>query len=716
MRRSARIQTLLLAGAALVALGGTAILRAQDPEDGKRGVARVSLVNGEVSVRRGDSGDWVAAAVNAPLVTEDHVSTGATSRTEMQLDSSNFMRLGSNAEVILAELQFRRSVIQLAHGTATFRVLRDSDADIEVDTPNVSVRPKNRGVYRITVRDDGQSEITVRSGEVDVFTPRGSQQLRAGQTMVARGTASDPEFQVVAAMAYDDWDRWNENRDQALERTVAYRYVSRDIYGAEDLDPYGQWVNEPQYGYVWRPVVSADWAPYQSGRWVWVDWYGWTWVSYDPWGWAPYHYGRWFHAAGGWCWYPGGMGERQYWSPALVAFFGYGGLGVGGGWGHIGWVPLGPHERFDRWWGGGFYGGYRHARGGDRSINVVNNVNIYNSYRNARVRNGVTGMQAGDFSSGRFHNQAAVRTADLQRASLVRGQLPAAPGDAHLRFSDRQTATVGRTAGNTRFYSTRQTDQVQRVPFAQQRQSLSQGSRLPASQHTAAVSGRSNSTAVRSESVRSSQGGQSGQAAQNSGWRRFGEPSGGSTGTNSGTVRSNATQPASSANRQNSSSGSSSGWRRFGEPSGSSAQSANRDSGSNRQGTVNRSGSASPQSSGTGNRESGGGWQRFGTPSGSGGQSSGSVNNGSSRQQFSGPSRTMGTSSQGSSGWNRQVQSSSGGSQQRYSSSPRQETVRVAPPVVRERSSGGGGGSAPSRNSAPSRSEGGRGGGGGRSH
>src|SRR5262249_13231518 len=153
-------------------------------------------------------------------------------------------------------------------------------------------------------------------GDVEIFTPRGSQHLNAGQTLVARGTASDPEFQTTGAIPRDEWDRWNEDRDARLERTAGYRYASRDIYGVEDLDPYGTWVNVAPYGYVWRPAVAAGWAPYRMGRWVWIDWYGWTWVSDDPWGWAPYHYGRWFWSAGGWCWYPGGFGGRHYWSPA----------------------------------------------------------------------------------------------------------------------------------------------------------------------------------------------------------------------------------------------------------------------------------------------------------------------------------------------------------------------------------------------------------------
>ncbi|HEX8984361.1 MAG TPA: FecR family protein, partial [Bryobacteraceae bacterium] len=275
----------LVAAGTLLAAGAWA----QDNDAG-RGVARISVINGDVSVRRGDSGDWVAAAVNAPLVVDDSVLTGGGSRAEVQYDYANFLRLGDNAEVRLAGLETNRYQVQVARGTVMFRVLRDSNANVEIDTPNVSVRPVKRGMYRITVRDGGESEVTVRRGEAEAFTPRGAERLQSGRTMLVRGTQADPEFQVTREVAEDYFDQWNEDRDRRLERTKTYQYVGRDVYGAEDLDDYGRWVYDSPYGWVWSPYgMAADWAPYRYGRWAWVDWYGWSWVSYDPWGWAPYH-------------------------------------------------------------------------------------------------------------------------------------------------------------------------------------------------------------------------------------------------------------------------------------------------------------------------------------------------------------------------------------------------------------------------------------------
>ena len=59
------------------------------------GVARISLIQGEVSARRGDTGDWAAAALNQPLVGGDRISTGDGSKAEVQLDHSKILRLGT---------------------------------------------------------------------------------------------------------------------------------------------------------------------------------------------------------------------------------------------------------------------------------------------------------------------------------------------------------------------------------------------------------------------------------------------------------------------------------------------------------------------------------------------------------------------------------------------------------------------------------------------
>src|SRR5690349_4752486 len=119
--------------------------------DEQRGVARLSIVQGDVNVKRGDSGDLVAAAVNAPLLAQDHVQTSPGSRAEVQLDYANMIQLAPNTDVGFADLEYHRYQIQLAAGSIIYRVLRPSDAQAEVDTPSIAVRPTQQGDYRISV-------------------------------------------------------------------------------------------------------------------------------------------------------------------------------------------------------------------------------------------------------------------------------------------------------------------------------------------------------------------------------------------------------------------------------------------------------------------------------------------------------------------------------------------------------------------------------------
>ncbi|HSP66995.1 MAG TPA: DUF6600 domain-containing protein, partial [Bryobacteraceae bacterium] len=439
-----------------ILLTGTAILPAwaQQPDEGDapdHGVARISLVNGDVTVRRGDSNDLTAAAPNGPLLVNDILATGQNAVAEIQFDAANMVRVGQTSEVRIGELEYGRYLVQIASGTTTFRVLRNSSADVEISTPTVSVRPTEQGSYRITVFPDGMTEITVRSGRADIFSPRGSETLTAGRTMQARGNPSDPEYMIVAAIPNDEWDRWNADRDRVLERALSTRYVPPDVYGAEDLDSYGQWQNDPSYGNVWVPAVDAGWAPYRVGRWEYIDFYGWTWVSGDPWGWAPYHYGNWYMSSFGWAWYPGAFGGRHYWRPALVSFFGWGsgGLSLGFGFGNVGWVPLAPFERYRPWYGRGRY----------NNTTIVNNVTVFNNYRNARFvngRNGVTSVNANDFGRGRridSNNFVRASNNDLVRAGSVQGRLPFNASADARRMSDRQVnpQSVPRAADNTRF-------------------------------------------------------------------------------------------------------------------------------------------------------------------------------------------------------------------------------------------------------------------------
>ena len=274
---------------------GNPTSNAPAPEE-TRGVARISLIHGDVSTQRGDSKDWSAAALNAPVLAGDRVSTGDKARTELQLDYANMLRLAEHTQANITQLTRSQIQIQLGHGMANYSVYKNSDADTEIDTPNVAIRTERReSSFRILVTADDHTEVLVRRGEVEVTTPQGGTRVGQGQFITIQGSGADAQYKIGEAPARDDWDQWNTDRDNMIRNSVSRQHTNDYYVGTEDLDAHGTWSEVPDYGPVWRPNEPAGWAPYRDGRWVYEPYWGWTWVSYDPWGWAPYHYGRWMY-------------------------------------------------------------------------------------------------------------------------------------------------------------------------------------------------------------------------------------------------------------------------------------------------------------------------------------------------------------------------------------------------------------------------------------
>ena len=84
--------------------------------DRSHGVARVSFIHGDVTMQRGDSGDFSSVSLNTPLMAGDKVATGEASRTELQLDYANILRLDQNAQASIATMENNRIQVQVSQG------------------------------------------------------------------------------------------------------------------------------------------------------------------------------------------------------------------------------------------------------------------------------------------------------------------------------------------------------------------------------------------------------------------------------------------------------------------------------------------------------------------------------------------------------------------------------------------------------------------------
>src|SRR5678815_801600 len=332
-------------------------IRAADDEaddyDVKARVVRISLIAGEVTLKRNGNTDWERARLNFPLVEGDTIATDRDSRLELQFDGRNFVRLSSSSVLKIVTLRDEGVALSLIEGTAILRLSKfDHEKEyFEVDAPRTTMAAQKTGLYRIDAPREGRVRLTVRDGgRARIYSDTSGFILRDGRTaeLVFTGdNAGDWDF--TAAASFDGTDDWVNDRERYLAQRLRYdvQYYDQYVWGGEDLDSYGDWAYTKDYGWVWRPHATViniydDWAPYRYGYWTWCPPFGWTWIGYEPWGWAPYHYGRWVYYGGGWAWCPRSFyyHHRSWWRGALVAFFH---IDFGGG-GYC-WYPLHYRQR-----------------------------------------------------------------------------------------------------------------------------------------------------------------------------------------------------------------------------------------------------------------------------------------------------------------------------------------------------------------------------------
>ena len=357
--------------ASVVAFGNPAV----DDDDidyfENRRVARITVTRGDVQIRRAGETEWEEAAPNVPLLEGDRIATGENSRLEVQFNDRNYLRVDENSLLKIVTLREEGVAMSLPEGSLSLRLSEiNKDREyFEIDAPNTTVSARKEGLYRVDApreRDEREVRVSVTGGgEARVYTENSGFTIRNGRlARVFLDGDYAGEFEMTAARSFsDDFDRWTGEREDyiARRRNNSRSYYDPSIYGAAELEEYGDWIFTDDYGYVWRPyrtTISSygNWSPYRYGHWRHLPGFGWTWIADEPWGWATSHYGRWVYVGGGWVWSPyDSWRRRAYWQPALVIF-----ANVGR---NVCWYPMPYHY------------GYRHRRDRSRTI-IYNNTTV----------------------------------------------------------------------------------------------------------------------------------------------------------------------------------------------------------------------------------------------------------------------------------------------------------------------------------------------------
>ncbi len=281
--------------------------------DSKVRIVRISYVEGDVQLDRGDGHGFIRAFQNMPVIEGVRLWTRSDARAEVEFEDGGTLRMVPDSLINFEELRTGSSGekvtrVDVQQGTL-YADLKDHDHDELAFTfaqQELTLRHSSR--FRLDI-DKEQLKVAVFRGEVELERHNAERvKIKKNETLAI--DLNEPEryylSKGIVEEPHDYWDR--EREGQRVEAENRYRSrtypVSTVYYGYDDLAPYGSWVLVPTYGYVWRPYnVAYGWDPFGYGAWGFYPGFGYVWDSAYPPGWAPYHYGSWvFINNRGWCW------------------------------------------------------------------------------------------------------------------------------------------------------------------------------------------------------------------------------------------------------------------------------------------------------------------------------------------------------------------------------------------------------------------------------
>jgi hypothetical protein len=343
----------------------------QQPQETKYtndSVARMSYVEGKTFIQRASDNGYEEGLLNMPVSEGDRLGT-AEGRMEVHFGRGNYVRLDNDTKLDILNLPKKGDDIARMRvwSGSTYLVVGNltKEKAIEVHTADSSFYILDKGIYRVNVRENRDTEILVFRGLIEAAGEGGSTLIKADQRLeVSEGRFSGKPSSFMA-VTDDEFDRFNESRNSQVGQQFAKgkKNLPTELEDYEsELDQNGEWSYLAPYGNVWVPSgIDADWRPYYNGRWTWLGVSGWTWLPYDSWGWATFHYGRWHWGLDlGWYWIPMNM-----WGPGWVDWW----------WDdfYFGWAPMSYWGYPGILLGNNFYGGYygQYYPHGSRALTVI---------------------------------------------------------------------------------------------------------------------------------------------------------------------------------------------------------------------------------------------------------------------------------------------------------------------------------------------------------
>jgi hypothetical protein len=228
-------------------------------------LARFDYVRGTVTWRPDESALWARATQNLALRQGAQIRVTEGGRAEVRFEDGSLLRLGNGALLTLQSLyrdeQGAFTQFRVLSGLVTLR-LQQPNSIFEVDTPLVSVTAAGPARVRIGIGDS--EDLGVRLGRATVEGVQGKTTLAAGDYLVLRD--ADASYTLQSLPLEDSWERWNDDRDRALDgSTVSDRIITHTVV----YEPVSRPAHEPKPNLLFSLLSLPIFHSYRGFHWGW---------------------------------------------------------------------------------------------------------------------------------------------------------------------------------------------------------------------------------------------------------------------------------------------------------------------------------------------------------------------------------------------------------------------------------------------------------------
>jgi len=205
---------------------------AQEYDYTKNSFARLSYITGNAFIQNVSDLAYEEGIVNRPVMEGDRVGT-IDGRAEIYMRNGTYLRLDNNTKIDFLNIPKHKNdmtQVRLWAGNIYFSIGKlEKEKNIEILTADVSFFILDKGLYRIDIKENSETVISVFQGMVEAASESGSVLIKESQKMeIVQGQFTSRPKSFTPA-ADDGFDRWSEYRDSQVRKKLANNYIPEEL-------------------------------------------------------------------------------------------------------------------------------------------------------------------------------------------------------------------------------------------------------------------------------------------------------------------------------------------------------------------------------------------------------------------------------------------------------------------------------------------------------